>query len=83
MAQSVTTSIRLPAAVSRQLKRVSGQLKKGKNGIIVDALKDFFNQRTRDSLKQEAARQSLLAGTSSSPADREWEESLDLDEWKN
>lgn len=83
MTQSITTSIRLPSRLSRQLGRISQRQKKGKNGIIVEALMAYFRHVERDSLKEEARLQSILVSGQGTQEGFLWEENLDFDEWKN
>lgn len=83
MTQAITTSIRLPQQIRRELERVSHRLHKGKNGVILDALRDYFDKIEKTSLKQEARRQSVLASNGDQKESFLWEENADFDDWKS
>lgn len=83
MSQAITTSIRLPYQVRKRLERVSHRFNKGKNGIILDALKDYFQKIEAASFKEEAKRQSLLASRKDREEASIWEDNLDIEDWKS
>jgi predicted DNA-binding protein len=55
-----TTSIRLPENLKLELDTVSGQLHRGKNWIITEALRIYLKSLRNPSWEIEAKRQSLL-----------------------
>lgn len=83
MAQAVTTSIRLPSQIRKRLDQASHRLNKGKNGIILDALSDYFQKMEAASFREEAKLQSLLASRQDNQEGSIWEDNLDFEEWKS
>lgn len=83
MTQAITTSIRLPSQVRKRLERVSHKLSRGKNGVILDALEDYFAKIEAVPFKEEAKRQSLLASGKDKEEAPIWENNLDFEDWKN
>lgn len=83
MAQAVTTSIRLPVSLRRQLEKVSRLKNEGKNFVIIEALIGYFKQIEKAKLIKEARRQSLLASKKNEGDVAIWEENLDFEDWKN
>ena len=83
MAHGITTSVRLPVGARKQLERVSRKFNKGKNGIIIEALNDYFHKMRRIALEKEAKTQSLLASGQDIADSAAWEENLDFDDWKS
>ncbi len=82
MSQSITTSIRLPANIRKQLEKVSRLQNEGKNNVIVTALKSYFEKLNRERLSKDARSQSLLASKKDGDDTSLWEKNLDLDDWK-
>jgi len=80
MSQAITTSIRLPVDLRKKLDQVSRKTEKGKNGIIVEALKDYFEKIQIFSLQSEARKQSLLASRQSNPETLLWEKNIDWED---
>jgi predicted DNA-binding protein len=81
MPTSITTSVRLPKELSRELARKARSTKRGKNWVIKEALELYLLGSSQDTLREEARRQSLLAGKRS-PADASWaEQGGDTDGW--
>lgn len=83
MAQAVTTSIRLPVSLRKQLEKVSRLKNEGKNSVIIEALINYFKKMEKMGLIKEARRQSLLASKKDKEDPSLWEENLDLDDWKS
>lgn len=82
MSQTITTSIRLPVQLRKQLERFSCLKNEGKNGVIIEALKNYFQKFEKLDLVQEAKRQSLLASKNDKDGSLPWEDNLDIDDWK-
>ena len=82
VAQTITTSIRLPVQLRKQLEMVSRLKNEGKNGMIIEALKNYFQKFEKLDLVQEARRQSLLASKNDKDGSLPWEDNLDIDDWK-
>ena len=73
MPASTTTSIRLPHRLSRELARRAKAAKRGKNWVVKEALELYLLGSAHDQLREEARRQSQLAGKRT-PADAAWGE---------
>jgi hypothetical protein len=68
--------------LGRELARRARRTKRGKNWVIREALELYLLGSSRDTLRLEAGRQSLLAGKRT-PADAKWaERGGDTDGWK-
>lgn len=80
MASSITTSIRLPADLRRELDRVAKRQHRGRNWLIVEAIKAYFKRTNSDDLANEAKRQSVLACKNPHPEDRVWENEIDWED---
>ena len=79
---SVTTSIRLEAQLSNELKKVSHKLHRGKSWIIAEALAEYLTKYSDPNLIKEAKRQSLLVSkVKKSVAEVQWEENTDTSGW--
>ena len=82
--KSITTSIRISAALVSRLKKASGRLSRGKNWILAKALEEYLNRLDHGGLAVEARRQSMLAAKyergRKQKEDDFWEE--DIPEWK-
>jgi predicted DNA-binding protein len=84
MAKGMTTSIRLTPELRQQLDYLSHFLHRGKNWIIIQALKEFMNKNNYTFLLEEAKRQSLLASQCEINEDEKiWEENIDETGWKD
>ncbi len=82
MPTSTTTSIRLPRELSRALARRARLTKRGKNWVIKEALELYLLGTAQDRLREEAARQSILASRTT-PTDAAWsEQGGEVDGWK-
>jgi len=78
-----TTSIRLPADLSRALARRARAAKRGKNWVIKEALEQYLLGSANDRLRAECRRQSLLVSQRESPDEKAWlNAGEDLSEWK-
>jgi len=74
MPPSVTTSIRLPKELSRELARKARSTRRGKSWVIKEALELYLLGSSHDALREEARKQSLLAGGRRSKEEGVWEE---------
>lgn len=79
MAQTQTTSVRLPQKLRTQLEIASQNLHRGKNWIIIQALEEYLMKADQNKLAQEARRQSLLAAQHSE--NDIWEQNTDTSGW--
>jgi len=59
---SSTSSFRIPDQLKLRLETAARQTGKGKNWVINRALEEYLDRHSRAGLRQEARRQSLLAG---------------------
>lgn len=83
MAASKTTSIRLPAELSRELARRARRTKHGKSWIIREALEQYLLGSASERLREEARRQSLLASEHPNPDEDAWLDRVeDFTDWK-
>jgi len=80
MSQSVTTSIRLPSELRESLEHVAHTLNRGKNWVVINALKEYLQKHNHESLIETARQQSLLA-SSYEQDDSVWEENIDDSSW--
>jgi predicted transcriptional regulator len=79
---TITTSVRLPQRLSRELERCAKKTKRGKNWVMKEALEHYLLGSSHDQLREAARRQSQLA-SNHTPADAAWTESgADVDDWK-
>ncbi|MBH1989046.1 MAG: hypothetical protein I8H75_04825 [Myxococcaceae bacterium] len=77
---SATTSVRLSEDLRLELEAASRQLQRGKNWVIVEALRIYMKSLKNPSLESEAKRQSLLV-SSQDKTDTFWEENADTQGW--
>lgn len=79
---TVSTSVRLPKELSRELARKARSTKRGKNWVIKEALELYLLGSSHDALREEARKQSIAA-SKRTPADAVWGEmGGDIDGWK-
>ena len=69
---TVSTSVRLPRELSRELARKARSTKRGKNWVIKEALELYLLGSSHDTLRKEARRQSLLVGRQSARDNTDW-----------
>ena len=79
--KSVTTSIRLPEDLRKDLEKYSRALHRGKNWIILQALREYLSQTQNSSLQIEAKKQSELV-TAIDEDDRAWQKNADTKGWR-
>ena len=79
---STTTSIRLPDDLRSQLDAAAESLHRGKNWVIVQALREYLARMQRDALAQEARRQSLKVAEITGE-EHEWMDSMDDTGWRS
>jgi predicted DNA-binding protein len=83
MESSMTTSLSLPLELGQQLDMLCQKMRRGKNWIIVEALKEYLEKHyQRRPLAEEARRQSILASQHSNPDEILWEENSDDSDWR-
>lgn len=70
---SSTSSFRISDELKVRLDSVARRMNKGKNRVITEALQDYLDRHDRIELRQEARRQSLLAGRKPWKDQRAWE----------
>jgi predicted DNA-binding protein len=67
---SVTSSFRMSKELQQQLADAAARTGKGKNAILVEALVAYLNKIERESLAEEARRQSDLVSRNEHDTDR-------------
>jgi len=77
---SVTSSFRMSKQLQRELSVAAERTGKGKNAIIVEALAQYLHAMERQSLAEEARRQSELV--SSHEQDADWYGLADTSAWR-
>jgi len=77
---SVTSSFRMSKELQRELSDAAERTGKGKNAIIIEALVKYLHAMERESLAQEARRQSELV--SRNEHDTEWYGLADTSGWR-
>ena len=83
MPASITTSVRLPHPLRRDLERRARVSNRGKNWIIKEALEQYLYGSAQDELRREARRQSEIASRRT-PRDAGWgERGGDTDGWQS
>lgn len=83
MPASKTTSVRLPAHLSRELARRARATKRGKNWVIKEALEQYLLGSANDRLREECRRQSLLVSQRESPDEKAWLDAVErVPDWK-
>jgi predicted DNA-binding protein len=70
---SSTSSFRVSEELKARLEDASRRMKKGKNRILTDALREYLDRHGRDSLRAEARRQSLIASRTKWKDQEAWE----------
>lgn len=81
MSQGITTSIRIPPELAKELQKTAHKLHRGKNWIIVKALEAFLAKNHENLLAQEARKQSLLAAKQDKEIDEDWLNNMDDAGW--
>ena len=79
--KTVTTSIRMRPQLRKRLEQYAQSVRRGKTWIIEDALETYLNEKTGNSLIEEARRQSILASSNSWDESEGWETSADTEGW--
>lgn len=83
MPASKTTSIRLPAELSRELARRARLAKRGKNWVIKEALEQYLLGSADDRLRQECREQSIRVSRQENPDEKAWLDfGADITNWK-
>ena len=77
---SVTSSFRMSKELQRELSDAAERTGKAKNAIIIEALVKYLHAMERESLAEEARRQSELV--SRSTHDTEWYGLADTSGWR-
>jgi predicted DNA-binding protein len=77
---SVTSSFRMSKQLQQQLSEAVERTGKGKNAIIIEALKTYLKAMERESLAEEARRQSELV--SKNEEDGDWYGLADTSGWR-
>jgi hypothetical protein len=78
MPKSVTTSVRLPAALRRKVELKAAAAGCGRNRVIVSALELYLKEDEQAAYDTEARHQSLLAAKLDAP-DPGWEQMIERD----
>ena len=73
MSDTVTTSIRLPVKLRRELEQKARSSKRGMNWIVKEALESYLHPPEETELRSAAQRQSLVA-SAETPCDAAWAE---------
>ncbi|HGG60808.1 MAG TPA: CopG family transcriptional regulator [Gammaproteobacteria bacterium] len=79
MGASITTSIRMPASLKKELDWLANQEHKKKNQIILSALREYVKNHPSKDLKDEVINQCTRANEQDS-IDSDWDELAD-DSW--
>ena len=82
MPKTVTTSIRIPVELRHLLEQTARRLNRGKNWIIVQALREYLAKVGHENLREEARRQSLLASQQQTEEEEAWERAGDHSGWR-
>lgn len=77
---SVTSSFRMSKELQRELSEAAARTGKGKNAIIIEALVKHLHAMERQSLAEEARRQSELVSRNEQDAD--WYGLADTSGWR-
>jgi len=77
---SVTSSFRMSLELQRRLSAAAERTSKGKNAMIVEALVTYLHSLERQSLAEEARRQSELVSSHENDAD--WYGLADTAAWR-
>jgi len=77
---SVTSSFRMSKELQRELSDTAERTGKGKNAIIIEALVKYLHSMERQSLAEEARRQSELVSRNEQDAD--WYGLADTSGWR-
>jgi len=78
--RSVTSSFRMSSDLAQELANAATRSGKGKNAIIVEALRRYLDEIDRGTLAAEARRQSLLV--SGAGPEMEWYDLADVSGWR-
>jgi predicted DNA-binding protein len=73
---SSTSSFRVSDGLKARLEEASRRMKKGKNRILTEALLEYLDRHTQDSLRAEARRQSLIASRTKWRDQDAWEQAV-------
>jgi predicted transcriptional regulator len=73
---SSTSSFRLSDELKARLEEASRRMKKGKNRILTDAIREYLDRHSQDSLREEARRQSLIASRANWKDQDAWERAV-------
>lgn len=80
---TVSTSVRLPRELSRELARKARATKRGKNWVIKEALELYLLGSAQDALRAEARRQSLLVSKHPSKDEAVWlDQAGEIEGWR-
>jgi predicted DNA-binding protein len=80
---TVSTSVRLPKELSRELARKARSTRRGKNWVIKEALELYLLGSSHDALRAEARRQSSLASKHTAKDEAAWLEPADeIEGWR-
>lgn len=81
MAQSVLTSVRLTVPLKQQLENTAAKLHRGRNWVILEALKEYMDRHHTDfveQVRQESLRAARQDHESQSWDQELWEQNLDI-----
>jgi predicted transcriptional regulator len=78
MKKSVTTSVRLPYELKRQVERKAASASCGRNRIIIKALELYLKEDEQAAYETEARHQSQLAAKLDAP-DSNWDQMVERD----
>jgi len=82
-ASTVSTSVRLPRELSRELARKARSTKRGKNWVIKEALELYLLGSSHDALRAEARRQSLLVSKHPAKEEAVWlDQAAEIEGWR-
>lgn len=80
---TVSTSVRLPRELSRELARKARSTKRGKNWVIKEALELYLLGSSHDALRAEARRQSMLVSKHPSKDETVWlDQAGEIEGWR-
>ena len=80
--KSVTSSFRMSESLRMRLEAAARHLGKRKNWVISRALEEYLAKTSRESLAEEARRQSLLASRATTADERFWMEQAGAEDWE-
>ena len=73
---SSTSSFRLSDELKARIEEASRRMKKGKNRILTDAIREYLDRHSQDSLREEGRRQSLIASCANWKDQDAWERAV-------